>query len=228
MSDGLVLFGRVVTFDPSRPKIDDGALYIGSDGLIEAAQRASDPPPSGFNGSRRVRTGGVIYPGLIDLHNHMAYNVLSLWSPPGRSDPFTSRNQWPNHSSYEGLVSDPANALGALAGKAHLKYVETKAVIGGVTAIQGSAKMAYPYEGWLVRNVEYETFRTGKKSVFQSVLPLKSDAEYKKNRDRMKAGNAFIYHLSEGTDPALVNEYRKMREEDCLQPRLNAIHCTAL
>jgi 5-methylthioadenosine/S-adenosylhomocysteine deaminase len=229
MSDPLVLLGRVVTFDPNRPKIDDGALYIGSDGLIEAVQRASEPPPNGFNGNtRRVRTGGVIYPGLIDLHNHMAYNVLPLWSPPGRTDPFTSRNQWPNHPSYEGLVSDPANALGALAGKAHLKYVETKAVIGGVTAIQGSAKMAYPYEGWLVRNVEYETFHSGKKSVFQSVLPLKSDVEYKKNRDRMKAGNAFIYHLSEGTDPKLIDEYRKMRDEGCLQPRLNAIHCTAL
>jgi 5-methylthioadenosine/S-adenosylhomocysteine deaminase len=229
MTDPLVLFGRIVTFDPNRPKIDDGALYIGADGFIEAVQRASDPTPTGFNGqTRRVRTKGVIYPGLIDLHNHMAYNVLPLWSPPGRTDPYTSRNQWPNDDSYEGLVSDPANALGALAGKAHLKYVETKAVVGGVTAIQGSAKMAYPYEGWLVRNVEYETFRSGKKSVFQSVLPLKSDADYKKNRDRMKAGNAFIYHLSEGTDPKLVDEYRKMRDEGCLQPTLNAIHCTAL
>jgi hypothetical protein len=24
--------------------------------------------------------------------------------------------------------------------------------------------MAYPYEGWLVRNVEYETFKTKKKT----------------------------------------------------------------
>jgi 5-methylthioadenosine/S-adenosylhomocysteine deaminase len=228
MTDPLVLLGHLVTFDPNRPEIEDGALYIGADGLIDAIQREKDPAPDGFDGARRLRTGGAIHPGLIDLHNHMAYNVLPLWSPPGRSEPFVSRNQWPNHPSYEGLVSDPANALGALAGKAHLKYVETKAVIGGVTAIQGSAKMAYPYEGWLVRNVEYETFRTGKKSVYQSVLPLKSDAEYKRNRDRMKAGNAFIYHLSEGTDPKLVDEYVKMRDEDCLQPRLNAIHCTAL
>ena len=44
----------------------------------------------------------MIYPGLIDLHNHMAYNVLPLWSPPGRTDPYTSRNQWPNEKSYGG------------------------------------------------------------------------------------------------------------------------------
>ena len=37
--------------------------------------------------------------------------------------------------------------------------------------------MAYPFEGWLVRNVEYETFKTRKKSVYQSALPLRSDAE---------------------------------------------------
>ena len=44
----------------------------------------------------------------------------------------------------------------------------------------------------------------------------------------MKAGNAFIYHLSEGTDPKLIDEYTKMRQEDCLLPTFNAIHCTAL
>ena len=157
----LVLHGKLVTFDPARPVIEDGALYIGADERIAAVQRRSDAAPSGFEDAARLETGGCVYPGLIDLHNHVAYNVLSLWSPPGRTEPYTSRYQWPDDRSYEGLISDPANALGALAGKAHLKYVEAKAVIGGVTAIQGSAKMAYPYEGWLVRNVEYETFKTG-------------------------------------------------------------------
>ena len=100
----------------------------------------------------------MIYPGLIDLHGHIAYNSLPLWSPPGRKEPYTSRYQWPGDRSYEGMISDPANALGALCGKAHLKYLETKAVIGGTTAIQGTAKTGRPYEGWLVRNIEHETF----------------------------------------------------------------------
>ena len=134
--------------------------------------------------------------------------MLPLWSPPGRTEPYSSRDQWPDDRSYKGLIS-AGQRLGALAGKAHLKYVEIKAVIGGVTAIQGSAKMAYPYEGWLVRNVEYETFKTATRSVYQSVLPLHTDADYDKNRERMERGAAFIYHLSEGTDPALVDEYRK-------------------
>ena len=223
----LILYGRLVTFDPARPVIDDGALYIGADERIAAVQGASDPAPSGFQTARELRTGGTVYPGLIDLHGHMVYNGLSLWSPKGRTEPFSSRSQWPGYGDYEQSVSDPANALGALAGKALLKYVETKAVIGGTTAVQGSAKMAHPYEGWLARNVEYETFKTGKKSVFQDALPLK-DAEYEKRRERMQAGSAWIYHLSEGTDPALVGEYTKLHDEGCLQATLGAIHCTAL
>ena len=227
MTDPLVLVGRLVTFDPNQPVIDEGALYIGADEKIAAVQSAGDAPPTGFDSARRVSTGGVIYPGLMDLHGHMVYNCLSLWSPPGRTEPYTSRYQWPGDKSYEGMISDPANALGALAGKAMLKYVEVKAVIGGTTAVQGSAKMAYPYEGWLVRNVEYETFKTNKKSVYQSALPLK-ETDYPKQATHLKDGDAFIYHLSEGTDPALVSEYTKLRDEHCVAKGLGAIHCTAL
>jgi 5-methylthioadenosine/S-adenosylhomocysteine deaminase len=228
MIDPFVLLGTLVTFDESSTVIDDGALYIGPDEKIAAVQKRSDPVPVGFESAKRVDTNGVIYPGLMDLHNHCVYNVLSLWTPPGRDVPYTSRDQWPRDHSYEGRISDPANALGALAGKAHLKYVEVKAVIGGVTAMQGSAKMAHPYEGWLVRNVEYETFMTGKKSVYQSVLPFRNEQDYKDARDKMQHNNAFLYHLAEGTDPKLITEYGHIRDSECLLPRFGAIHCTAL
>jgi 5-methylthioadenosine/S-adenosylhomocysteine deaminase len=228
MTDPLVLTGRVVTFDEDRPQIDDGAVYIGADELIAAVQPRKDPAPPGFDGARTVRTGGVIYPGLIDLHGHIAYNGLPLWSPPGRTEPYTSRYQWPDDKSYKPMISAPTNALGALAGKAHLKYLETKAVIGGTTAIQGTAKTGRPYEGWLVRNVEHETFMTKKKTVYVSALPLRDDSDYEKQSQHLKNKLAFVYHLSEGTDPKLVGEYDKMREEQCLAQGLAAIHCTAL
>ena len=224
----LVVTGRVVTFDAQRPVLDDGAVYVGDDGLIDAVQDRGDAPPAGFEHAHRVTSGGVVYPGLIDLHNHIAYNCLSLWSPPGRTEPYTSRAQWPRDASYKGDIHDPVATLGAIAGKALLKYVETKAVVGGVTAIQGSAKTAHPYEGWLVRNVEDETFRTKKRTVFQSVrTPAKSSA-VASVRKRLQGGQAFIYHLSEGTDPKLVREFEDLRTHDCLGPHLGAIHCTAL
>jgi 5-methylthioadenosine/S-adenosylhomocysteine deaminase len=224
----LVLTGRVVTFDEEQPEIDDGAVYIGADELIAAVQPRNAPAPAGFDGARTVRTGGVIYPGLIDLHGHIAYNALPLWSPPGRSEPYTSRYQWPDHKSYKPMISDPANALGALAGKAHLKYLEVKAVVGGTTAIQGTAKTGRPYEGWLVRNIEHETFTTKVKTVYVSALPLRDDAAYEAQAEHLRDKKAFVYHLSEGTDPKLVGEYDKIRDEHCLAQGLAAIHCTAL
>jgi hypothetical protein len=126
------------------------------------------------------------------------------------------------------MISDPANALGALAGKAHLKYVETKAIIGGTTAIQGTAKTGRPYEGWLVRNIEQETFRTKIKTVYVSALPLRGDAAYEAQAKHLKDNLAFVYHLSEGTDPKLIDEYDKIRDEQCLAPGFAGIHCTAL
>jgi 5-methylthioadenosine/S-adenosylhomocysteine deaminase len=224
----LVLTGRVVTFDDDQPVLDDGAVYIGADELIAAVQPRTAPAPAGFDGARKVRTGGVIYPGLIDLHGHIAYNGLPLWSPPGRKDPYTSRYQWPGDRSYEGLISDPANALGALCGKAHLKYLETKAVVGGTTAIQGTAKTGRPYEGWLVRNIEHETFMTKKKTVYVSALPLRDDSAYAAQAQHLANKQAFVYHLSEGTDPKLIEEYDKIRDEHCLAPGFAGIHCTAL
>jgi 5-methylthioadenosine/S-adenosylhomocysteine deaminase len=224
----LVVSGRVVTFDEDRPVLDDGAVYVGDDGLIEAVQGGSARAPAGFEQAPHVASGGVVYPGLIDLHNHIAYNCLSLWSPPGRTEPYTSRAQWPRDPSYKGDIHDPVATLGAVAGKALLKYVETKAVVGGVTAIQGSAKTAHPYEGWLVRNVENETFRTKKRTVFQSVRTLATADDFASARRHLKDGQAFIYHLSEGTDPKLAEEFEALRSHRCLGPHLGAIHCTAL
>jgi 5-methylthioadenosine/S-adenosylhomocysteine deaminase len=226
--EAVVLLGRVVTFDGERPVIDDGALYIGADERIHGARSRTEPAPPGFDAAPRIRTRGVIYPGLMDLHNHIVYNGLSLWQPKDQAVPYTSRYKWPKDSSYEQFVSDPANALGALAGKAQLKYLETKAVIGGVTAIQGSAKTGRPYEGWLVRNVEYETFATGKKTVFQSALPLRGPKDHESRRKQLDGGGAFIYHLCEGSDLALVAEYTMVKTERLVRSRFCAVHCTAL
>jgi 5-methylthioadenosine/S-adenosylhomocysteine deaminase len=223
----LVLLGTATTFDRSIPLVPDASLYVSPDGVIEAVQPAAAAPPAGYGSAARVRTAGVIYPGLIDLHNHLAYNHRPLWAPPGRAEPFTSRAQWPRLPAYATDIRQPTLALTQAASKALLKFVEVKAVVGGVTAIQGSAVLSRPYEGWLVRNVEYETFASGERSVFQSVRRLDGEA-FERARDHMVAGDAFIYHLAEGTSPGLLDEYQDLRDHDCLRPQLVAVHATAL
>ncbi|MDP1848896.1 MAG: amidohydrolase family protein [Solirubrobacteraceae bacterium] len=226
----LVVTGHLVTFDEGRPQIPDGVLYIDRDGKIVAVADAATPPPPGFEQANRVDTGAeaIVYPGLIDLHNHIAYNCLALWIAPGRSAPWTARDQWPKDRDYLPSISLPVNALCKANGKAVLKYVETKAVVGGVTAIQGSSKVGRPFEGWMVRNIEYETFRTGRVGVRQAVFALEGEKEFARTKASLEAGEAFVYHLAEGTDAALAAEYDVLDTNGILAPRFVGIHCTAL
>jgi cytosine/adenosine deaminase-related metal-dependent hydrolase len=212
--------------DDAATVIDDGAVWIGADGRIAQVAERAAPAPAGFDDAPVVTTGGTLYPGLIDLHNHLAYNCVGLWIAP-QAEPYTSRNQWPDAPTYKPEIRDPSAALGQVAGKALLKWVELKALVGGVTAIQGSAKLDGPYEGWLVRNVELETFGTGKKTINQSVRTL-AEPDYEPVRERMMQGNAFLYHLSEGTDEGLLEEFWALKVHKCVDRQLVGIHSTAL
>ena len=112
-----------------------------------------------------------ITPGLIDLHNHLAYNTLPLWSAP-RDAPYTSRHQWPGAATYGRDVSNPAQALGIAAAAATLRYAEVRAAAGGVTSIQGSPPVTRAFAGWMVRNIEKEQIAAhGKEQLlFQAVI----------------------------------------------------------
>lgn len=217
-----------MTFDEVRPEIPEGVLYIDETGIIQGVAAQGEPAPAGFDHATRVETGALVYPGLMDLHNHMAYNCLSLWLAADHPSPWTTRNQWPNDKDYKPAISLPANALCHADGKSVLKYVETKAAIGGVTAIQGSAKLSHPFEGFMVRNVEFETFGGKKKSVNQSVREFESTEQYDAANKDLQAGHAFLYHLAEGTDSSLIKDYDGLRDHDCLQPKFIGIHSTAL
>lgn len=219
----LVLTGRVLTVDAERRIERSGAVYV-HDGLIEAVQPAAAAPPAGYQGAARVRTGGLIAPGLIDLHNHLAYNTLPLWL--GRDRAYGTRYQWPAAPTYQSDVSNPAQALGIAAPAAALRYAEVKAVVGGVTAIQGSPPMTRAFPGWMVRNIEKEEIGT-KQPIFQSVLPA-TPAQLDKMATRLAERRSFIYHLGEGVDPKLRSEYELLRSHDCVGSGLIGIHSTAL
>src|SRR4051794_10820745 len=95
----LVVRGKVVSFDDQSTVLADGAVYVQPNdethrGCIEAVQPAGEAPPAGFDSAPTLHTDGVIYPGLIDLHNHVAYNVISLWIPRDHPQPYVTRYQW--------------------------------------------------------------------------------------------------------------------------------------
>ena len=136
------LAGRVVTMDDAFTVRPDGIVYI-DQGCIVAVQDRAQAAPAAFAGVPVVETGGTIFPGLIELHNHLSYNVLPLWSPVPKR--FQHRDQWSVHKDYRPMISGPMTVIGEhrdSSGQSSLlaalvRYVECKCLLGGVTTTPG-------------------------------------------------------------------------------------------
>ena len=207
----LALAGRVVTMNDALAIRPDAIVYI-EKGVISAVQDRAQPVPAGFEGVAVVDTGGTLFPGLIELHNHLSYNALPLWAPVPKR--FDNREQWPNHKDYRPLVSGPMTVLGQYR-DAHghypmlpalVRYVECKCLLGGVTTSQGvklasNAGIQRFYQG-IVRNVEQTDDPELPEA--QGRIPDLVAKEVHAFMARLeKERSCFLLHLSEGvTDPA--------------------------
>ena len=229
----LALQGTLVRLLKSKPKeVFDGRLYIADDGRIAAVRKAGQNPPASMGNAPVVDLGdSFIYPGLIDLHSHLGYNALPLWTQPGEPQPFLNHNTWPGRSTYKEKVSYPAWVLAKAAPEALLVYVQVQALAGGTTTIQGWPGANRTPANQLVRNADDQRFadeHDGKDNVRTSTLTL--DLEELANKaDDLEAGRGFIYHCSEGQfDSTVVAEFDDLGTANCLRERLIAIHCCAV
>ena len=75
-SPSWAIAGRVVTMDPASTVVADGAVWI-KDAAIAAITSRGDATPAGFDGIAPVETRGTIFPGLIELHNHIAQRAAA-------------------------------------------------------------------------------------------------------------------------------------------------------
>jgi cytosine/adenosine deaminase-related metal-dependent hydrolase len=207
----LALAARVVTMNDAFDVHADAVVYV-ENGSIAAVQPRMQPAPAGFAGVPVIETGGTMFPGLIELHNHLSYNGLPLWSPVPRL--FTNRGEWPNHKDYRPLVSGPMTVIGRYQdaqGRYPLlapliRYVECKCLLGGVTSTQGvrlasNAGIQRFYRG-VVRNVEQTDDPDLPEA--QSRIPDLDARDARSFLARLqKEDSCFLLHLSEGvTDPA--------------------------
>ncbi|MFH9990543.1 hypothetical protein [Streptomyces luteogriseus] len=138
--------------------LDDGVLYICGQ-RIEAVLSADAPAPPGFETVVPVACGGTVQPRLIELHNHLPYDVLPLGAVPKK---YSNRSQWggSKNPAYKTLVTGPMRVLGEdpQLMPAVVRYVEAHAMVSGTTTTQGIALFSNAgarrmYRG-IVRNVE--------------------------------------------------------------------------
>lgn len=227
----LALRGRIVTMNKRRSVIKDGIIYINK-GCIVSVQKATNAPPDGFADVRILETNGTIYPGLIELHNHLSYNILPLWQVPKK---YTNRNQWGGTAEYRKLISGPMNILGRTPGyvEAIVRYVECKCLMAGVTTSQGIALFSnngiQKYYRGIVRNVE-----TTEEAELPEAVDKISDVESKSVQaffQRLKRSSCLLLHLSEGIDSQAHKHFEALKiadDEWALTDALAGIHCVAL
>jgi cytosine/adenosine deaminase-related metal-dependent hydrolase len=211
--------------------IQEGAVYVDS-GEIKHVLPLSSPTPAEFMGVRRIRTGDTIYPGLIELHNHLSYNVMPFWDVPKR---FTNNGQWRVHSDYARLITKPTQVLAGTEGivEALIRYVECRTLLGGTTTSQGISLSSEPgivsfYDG-LVRNVE-----KGGNPLFPAAgtnieNPSKSKAQAYLNK--LQNQSCYLQHLSEGVDDTARGWFMNLQLDSgewAIAPALCGIHSTAL
>jgi Amidohydrolase family/Peptidase family S41 len=212
------------------PTIRDGIVYV-DNGVIAAVQAAKQPAPEGFTGVTTVKTNGTIYPGMIELHNHLAYDALPLWRVPAK---YQNRAKWQGTKGAAKYVSGPASVLGSRPDliRSTVRYVEAKCLVGGVTTSQGitlqTRNVRHLFQG-VVRNCELPD-----NPALPAAKTKISDVEATKASSflaGLKGPRTTLLHLAEGIGPEALEHFEALRIDDdtwAITEHLGGIHSTAL
>ncbi len=226
----LVIAGRVVPLAPDDPDaVFEGRVYLGDDGLVNAVLPGNAAAPVGFASAPIVDAGdALVIPGLIDMHNHLGYNALPLWAEPTQKKPFLHHNSWTTAPTYKSAIGWPAWVLANADPEALIAYVQTRALVGGTTSIQGwPASNREPL--MVLRNIDSEKAGTTSRNlIYTSALTL-TPIELAKTAQQMSRGSGFVYHCAEGQPGTVVaREFNDVAKAGCLTKKLVAIHCNAV
>lgn len=224
-----VLRGRVVTMDKPGEVLDDAQIVVRA-GKIAAVVPGGNELPSEYASARVLDTNGTIYPGLLDLHNHFAYNIRPLWPLPKRYD---NRGQWTT-PTYSAEVSQPVKAVAGSGrtARALVRYVETKALIGGTTTGQGiktQVRGGFGLYRGVMRNVEEtDDPRLPEASTLVPDLYVKKQDRVESFRRTLETRAAYFYHLAEGIDAVSRQRFQDLQANDLIQKSLVGIHSLGL
>ena len=216
--------------DASRTVLDDAIVWV-ADGSISDVTAADQNPP-GNAGLPVIPTAGTIYPGMIELHNHLAYNSLPLFKIPQR---YTMREDWQGTIGYRRYVSGPAGVIASVPDliRATIRYVECKSLIAGTTTSQGltlrSAPIKRLYKG-IIRNAELPD-APGLDPARPKIGDVTPD-DLTAFRESLNEKGARILHLAEGlpTSPARQH-FLDLQAPDgtwAIAPTFVGIHATGL
>ena len=226
-----ILLGRVVTMDSAFSVLANGAIYVDGN-TITAVADGSAPAPNGFAGVKTIQSGGSIYPGFIELHNHLSYDSLQMWNVPKK---FTNRGQWQTDLDYEVNVSAPMgvianskdpNLLAAVA-----RYSETKCLLGGVTSSQGISLKGDNLDTYY-RSAMRVVDDPGDSHFPRAAtrIPDVDASDWAKFNQEVQNASCLLLHLSEGLDAEARDAFLALKNGNqwAISKALAGIHCAAL
>jgi 5-methylthioadenosine/S-adenosylhomocysteine deaminase len=212
-SDKHVFHGMLITANG----IIDGKLVVEGDTITCAA--ADCPEPAGA--SQYQVTDAFLFPGFIDSHNHVAYNILPRWTP---TKAYQNRTQWQREAAYktfkapyDRLKAKPLNLLCEM-----VKYGEAKALLSGITTIQGSPAGQKCFRP-LIRNAESEV---GLPVTPAHIRTHILDISVAPTIDWSQT-QAFVVHVAEGIDEKSRAEFQVLAQKHLLTSGTAIIHGTA-
>ena len=222
---GILLEGKICTMDEQGDVIQNGRLLITAEGTIRLLG-VDEPLPPGYEEAVMIGTKGVIYPGLIDMHNHPAYNILPLWPVPEK---YETRYQWPSDNSYKEMIRGRHDYMWEVKKeKTYIGiYAEVKSMAGGATSMQGLPSNKI-YGNYMVRNLELKNF--GEDKIGANVMKMsRSSQNFGSTNENLESKlDGWFYHLAEGTRPGLKQELYDLRDFGFNLEPVIGIHCVAL
>jgi 5-methylthioadenosine/S-adenosylhomocysteine deaminase len=222
-AEAIALGGQMITPNGARK----GWVTIVGGEIVAVSQRK----PSD---ALTLQTDGVIMTGMLDLHGHPEFNVFAPWEPPKT---YVNRYTWRDSKPYQILVRKPQNELiKQLPKGTQLRYAEIRALVGGVTAIQGASLSTQGKRESMVRNVDGMVFGEHRARAAidlpASLTSFGGGPTMKKVLEAIAAGevNAYYLHLAEGQRDNVRSqkEFAHLVELGALTSATVIIHGTAL
>src|SRR5215472_8007755 len=208
-----VMKGKIVNADGSL----QGEVVFDGDTISCVAATCTEPP-----GATEITVANAyIFPGFVDAHNHVAYNFLPKWTPP---KVYQRRAQWQASPSYK-QFKKPYDQNKAALFCEMVKYGEIKALLSGVTTIQGTSPGS-ACVGVLVRNAENQNGLNLPGSYIRTyILDISS---FSGSVD-WTATKSFVVHIAEGVpgDPKSLQEFAILQQKNLLTGSTAIIHGTA-
>jgi len=173
-------------------------------------------------GATRIKVDdGFIYPGFIDPHQHMAFNISALWK---NTKTYAQRYAWQQDPDYLAFLASHRKYMETGQGWCDaIRYAEIRQLVSGVTTIQGTGRN-WPCAKGLIRNADgFHELPLPE----DYVLPFIPDIRTFSLNIDWSVTRALAIHLGEGIDEYTRQELDVLEAKGLLRQETLIIHGTA-